>query len=312
MEFLNFINKNKNLSYEDIKDLLEKDYNLKIRLDKYDNYYMVSTTNESNFKDNLVRQCTGIILEKKTNKIIHYFGEKAYDIVNNYYNNIIELEKIDINKCLIAPYRDGYIIKIFNYKQKWNFATSRHTNIKYFIINNKTNTTLYDIFKETILKTFNSINDFLNTLDENYCYSFILSDNIYMINKVFLDTLEEYFNFNNFKPFRLSNINYNIEKYILIEKDINGKINNKIHVSKNDIKDIIHKNKYCIFNKECFNKNCKYKHFIKPNIEENYKKHIFLEKKKNPLFKSQNCKNGNVCKKHEQNKCIFRHEDDPI
>ena len=310
MEVKNLINKNKNLSYENIKNILEKDHNLKIRLNKDNDYYMISTTNESNFENILVRQCTGIIIEEETNNIIHYMGEKTYDVVNEYKNNIIKLENINIKNCLISPYINGYIIKIFSYKGEWKFASSTHTNIKYFKINN---TTLYDIFKDCVLKTFESIYDFLSLLDKDYCYSIILNkDNIYIINKVFLNTLKEEFNFNNFNPLYLFNIKDNFQKYILVEKNNNGNIIKKVHISVNDIKRLIYQNKACSFNDRCFNKICKFKHIIKPNIEENYKNYIILEKEKNSLFKTQDCKKGDDCEKHIKNKCIFKHEDDPI
>lgn len=138
MEVLKFINKNKKLRYEEIKTILENEYNLEIKLDKSNNYFMISCTNNSDFKNGFVRQCTGIIIENKTYRILHYFGEKAYNFVNNYNNNIISIEAIYTKKCLIAPYIDGHIIKVFNYNNEWKFSTSKHTNIKTFMIKDKT------------------------------------------------------------------------------------------------------------------------------------------------------------------------------
>lgn len=177
MEIRNFINKDKYISYKQLKDELEK-YKLKINIDKNNNYYMISETNESDFTNKFIRQCTGIILDKDTNNILHYFGEKAYDIHNNYNNNKINLEDINFNECYVSPYIEGYIVKVFNYKGKWKFATSKHTNIKYFKIENKT---LYNIFKNCILETFNKTHDFLNLLNDNYCYTFVLNNNNYYI-----------------------------------------------------------------------------------------------------------------------------------
>lgn len=266
MEALNFINKNKKLKYEDIKLILENRHNLEIRLDRSNDYYMISTTNKSNFNDNLVRQCTGIMIEKDTNKILHYFGDKTYDIKNIYNNNTIKIENIKISNCLVSPYMNGNVIKVFNCKGKWRFATSKHTNIKVFYLNNK-NITLYKMFEESILKIFDSINDFTNTLDILYCYSFILEkNNISMINKVCLNKLEVYYNFNMFKP--LLDIKYNFKKYLIIEK-IDEKVIKKIHASINDIKYIIHKNNLCIHNNKCFNKSCKLNHLIKYKVEDN-------------------------------------------
>jgi hypothetical protein len=270
MEVLKFINKNRKLDYEDIVNILEKEYNLEVRLDKSNNYYMVSVTNNSNFNYKFIRQCTGIIIEKESNKVIHYFGEKTY----GFDNNKVKLEDINIKSCLIAPYINGYIIKIFNYKEEWNFATSKHTNIKIFKINDKT---LYKMFEETIKNTFESLEDFLSILDKSYCYSFMLSDNkLHMINKIFLDTFEEYYNFNNFSS--LFDIKYNFEKYLLIEKNYNNVVCKKIIVSDKDIKDYIY-----------VNKTCNLVYSIKPNIDTNYKNYIISQKKKNPMFKSKKC-----------------------
>lgn len=240
MEVLDFINKNKNLKYEDIKNILETKYNLHIRLDKSNDYYMISTTTKSDLNNIFIRQCTGIIINKACNKILHYFGEKAYDINNTNDNNTIEIKNINIKKCLIAPYIDGHIIKVFNYKKEWRFATSKHTNIKLYRLNNE-NITLYEMFKNCILKTFDTMIDFLNSLDVSYCYSFILKDNnLYLINKMYIHKLEEYYNFNNFRfLFNINNtLNEVFDKYLIIEKD-NKKIKRKIHASINDINEII-------------------------------------------------------------------------
>lgn len=246
MDVQEFINKHKNLSYEAIKIILKKEYKLETRLDKSNNYYMVSSTNKSDFKNKIVRQCTGIIIEKETNRVIHYFGEKTYNLTNNHDNNKIKLEDIDIKNCLIAPYINGLVIKIFNYKDEWEFATSKHTNIKEFKTNGKI---LYKMFKESIENIFESLDDFLNTLDKSYCYSFMLNNNkLYMINKIYLNTFQEYYNFNSFKS--LFDIKYNFEKYLFIEKDNNILIK-KIIVSNMDIQECIYKNKVCISNDKC-------------------------------------------------------------
>lgn len=239
MEVLDFINKNKDLKYEDIKNILENKYNLQIKLDKTNDYYMISTTKKSNFSDPFVRKCTGIIINKANNKILHYFGEKAYETFDDENNNIIKIEDIDIKNCFIAPYINGYIVKVFNYKNKWRFATTKHTNIKLYKINN-TKSSLYEIFEKCILNLFNSMDDFLNILETSFCYSFILNDNkLYIINKIYINKLEEFYNINNFKPLFNFNINNDFfEKYIIIEKDEKN-IKRKIHISINDIKKII-------------------------------------------------------------------------
>lgn len=313
MEVLNFINKNKKKSYEDIKTILEEKYKLEIRNDKSNGYFMISLTNNSDLKNPFVRQCTGIIIEKETYKILHYFGEKTYNILNNdiINNNVINLEDIDIKNCVITPYINGYIIKIFIHKGLWRFATSKHTNIKKYQTQDGI---LYTIFKKCILNNFFSLSDFLNTLDKKYCYSFILNkDKISIINKVFLDNLNEYHNLNNFKNLISIkyNIKYNFDKYLIIEKDKNLKILRKIIISKEYIEQYII-NKICRYNNKCYNKSCKYIHLSNPNIESNYRNYILFQKNINKLFKTKPCINKKDCKKHIENKCIFLHNDDPI
>lgn len=308
MEVLNFINKNNKKSYDEIKTILEEKYKLEVRMDKSNNYFMISLSNNSDLKNPFVRQCTGIIIEKDTYKILHYFGEKSYNIIddNNDNNNLINLGDINIKNCIITPYMNGYIIKIFIHKGLWRFATSKHTNIKNFKTQDGL---LYNMFKKCILNNFFSLTDFLNTLDEKYCYSFILNKNkISIINKIYLDTLNEYHNLTNYKG--LIDINYNFDKYLIIEKDKNFKILRKIIISKEYIKKHI-MCKICIYNNKCYNKSCKYIHLSKPDIETNYINYIILQKSKNKLFKTKLCINKNDCKKNIENKCIFVHDDDP-
>lgn len=314
MEVLKFFKENKNASYENIENILKNKYKLELRLDKSNNYFMISTTDDCDFNDMFIRQCSGIIIEKNTYNVLHYFGEITYDINNDHYknNNNIKIEKINIQNCLISRYIDGYVIKIFNYKGKWKFATSRHTNIIKYKVNDK-NITLYELFKNSILNSFETIDDFLNCLDDIYCYSFILSNNkIYFINKVDINKLKEYYNLNNFKYLLNINsiINKKTEKYLLIEKE-DGIIYRKTRLSIDDIKILFNKKEICLYNDKCFNKYCKLKHLINPDIEKNYKEYINYKRKVNPLFKTKYCKNGDDCKQNIKNKCIFIHNNDP-
>lgn len=314
MEILKFFNENKNSSYKYIENILKTQYKLELRMDKSNDYFIISPTNESDFNNALVRQCSGIIIEKKSYNILHYFGEIAYDINNNLdNNNIIEINDINIEKCLISSYINGYIIKIFKYKKTWRFATSKHTNIRKYKIKDK-NITLYGMFIKCILKTFDIVDDFLNNLDDSYCYSFLLNNNkIFFINKVHISKLEEYYNLNNFKPLlNINNINsLKIEMCLIIEK-IDENKNRKIRLSIDDIKNIFNKNKICLYNNKCFNKYCKFNHLITPDIKNNYKEYIKIKREINPLFKTQICKNGDKCKKNMNNKCIFIHKDDYV
>lgn len=244
MEVIKFMNNNKNLSFLDLKEKIFKEFNIKINEDVKNNYYMLTSTNKSDYNNIFVRQCTGLILEKDTNNILHYFGEKSYNVSNEYNNNIIDLEHININNSYISDYTNGYIIKVFNYNKKWNFATSNHTNIKHFRIK-ENNYILYDIFKKHILKTFYTMNNFLISLDNNYCYSFIIEEHnkLNIINKINLRNLKEEFNFNNYTSLNkyILNPKYNEkDKYILIEKNKSCTFK-KIHINTIDMKKIIYR-----------------------------------------------------------------------
>lgn len=228
-------------NFNQLKKMLENKYKLKIAIDKSNEYYMISETPECDFSDKLVRQCTGMIIEINTNKILHYFGEKAYETFNNKNKNFLILEKTKINDYYIIPYVDGHIIKIFYHKNKWCFSTSVHTNIKYFKIK-ENNNTLYNIFKDCVLNTFVTMDDFLYNLENNYCYSFILNkenQKIEMLNKTNLEKLVIEININNYIPLKKYDFDINYNKYILIEKDKFGKIIKKIHSDIYTIKKLI-------------------------------------------------------------------------
>lgn len=242
MEVEKYMNGNQNLSYLELKEKLCKEYKLKIYEDIKNNYYMITTTNDCDFTNPFIRNCTGIILEKNTNCILYYFGDKGYDFCNKYNNNNIDFKNIEINKCYISEYLDGYIIKVFYYNREWRFSTSKHTDIKCFKVHEK-NKILYDIFKKEIIKFFDTFDDFLFSLDNNYCYTFILNnDKINILNKINLKKFKEEFNFNKYIPFckyEINNYKYNeSKKYILVER--NGKnIIKKIHIFMKDIEKLL-------------------------------------------------------------------------
>ena len=282
MEVRNFMNDNKNVSFLDLKEKLYKEHNIKINEDIKNNYYMLTSTNKSDYNNIFIRQCTGLILEKDTNNILHYFGEKSYDISNEYNNNIIDLEHLDINNSYISNYKNGYIIKVFNYNKQWKFATSNHTDIKHFKIK-ENNAILYNVFKKHVLKTFYTMNDFLISLDNSYCYTFIIEEvNLNIINKISLKDFKEEFNFNNYTSLNkyILNPKYNENlRYILIEKD-NSRISKKIHINTNDIKKIIYK-----YSNICINKT--------PKLINNANLDIIKTNSEDYIIEKEICKNDN-------------------
>ena len=221
-----------------LKKILEEEYKLKINLDKNNKYYMITGTNESDNENSVTRQCTGIIINKQGNKILHYFGEKASDLpTEKIKNGLIKMENL-----YISPYEDGYLIKVFYNENKWNFSTSKHTNIKFFNINEENITNLFELFEISILNTFSNFDDFLNMLENDYCYSFILEKKckkIQFINKVNLKTLIIENNMNKYRRLKDYNTSKKTEKYILIEKDKIGKTINRFHSSLETLKELL-------------------------------------------------------------------------
>lgn len=237
-------------SFTILKEKLENEYKLKLNIDKSNQYYMITGTSESDYENSLVIQCTGTIINKANNKILHYFGEKAYELSNEKVKKSSKHLILDnIENYYIAPYTEGYLIKIFYTNNKWNLSTSKHTNIKYFkikestdIYTTNTNNTLYELFKGSILFTFNNIDDFFNTLERDYCYSFILNKNtkkMELINKANLKTLETETNMCRYTKLKDYNIFAGLNKFILIEKDLSGKIINKFHLDLNTLEGIL-------------------------------------------------------------------------
>lgn len=194
-ELLSFIG---NKTFEDVKKAVKE---LKLEIKSVDNIYMILFNNTSDFNDIRVRQASGMILEKETNKLLHYSFEKCYEgfeSVNDPYSK----QKLEEQEYRVELFFEGSIIKLFYYNDKWNIATSK--NIEGHK-NRWSSKKTYDIlFAEAIEKTYNvNMSTFFNTLDKNCCHTFLLQHNenvltypvrvpiVYYLNNVNLSTLEE-------------------------------------------------------------------------------------------------------------------------
>lgn len=163
-------------------------------------------------------------------------------------------------------------------------------NIKIFYDKNKwIIISQFDKFENYIKNTFNNINDMYEILNKDYYYTY----NIKNRKIVFLSKGK--------KDNTYQNYNENIKNIILD--------NEKIVILKNHNK----KKDNCKYKLKCINPNCDFDHPKNYNLDKAYKEYIIEEKNKNPKFKSSFCKNNNeTCQKHKYNKCIFRHNNDPI
>lgn len=164
-ELLNFI---KDTSFENLKELLEP---LKIQIKQQDTLYMLYFLDDADFSDPIVRQANGIILEKDTNKVVHYSFEKTYEGVSWETKDPYEVKKL--KNFTIEPFFEGSIIKMFYYKDNWEIATSRHINAS----KNKwsSNKSFKDLFEEGIQKSYNAdYNSFLESLEKDCSHTFLL------------------------------------------------------------------------------------------------------------------------------------------
>jgi hypothetical protein len=232
----------KKYNFSKLKEILENEYKLRLNIDKSNEYYMITGFSGSDSDNSLVKQCTGIIINKASNKILHYFGEKAHELSDEKYVKQLILDNID--NYYVVPYIHGYLIKIFYNNNQWNFSSSNHTNIKYFKTKESTDksNTLYNLFKNSILRTFNTFDDFLYNLEYDWCYSFILNkenNKTEIVNKTNLKTLVTETNMCRYKKLKNYNNVPELKKFILIEKDLSGKIINKFHLDLNTLEEIL-------------------------------------------------------------------------
>lgn len=155
MELTNFLNNI--LNFDNVSNVLTS-LNLRIKEDNdYPNLYMVLyDTNKSDFNNNIVNECRGIILEKNTNKVLCYTFNKGLQESNNF----------DFTNCTFEESIDGTQIRLYWYNNKWMYATTRCIDaFKSYYYSNKSFGELFD--------EANSELD-LDRLDKSCCYSFVL------------------------------------------------------------------------------------------------------------------------------------------
>ena len=159
----------KNLSFTEIKYKSQNvPYNLQVL--EHDNLYMLSFTEHSNMALNIVRAMNGVIFEKNTNKLLHYSFPKAYEgVYSPYIENEKDCYKKNINQSFeVEISTEGTHIKVFWYNEEWKVSTSRSIEAGLSFWNSEKS------FKEMFYETCEYENIDLNSLDKDYCYSFIM------------------------------------------------------------------------------------------------------------------------------------------
>ena len=167
MEFYKFISDNGISNFEDLKSLLSiEPYFIKVKEDNVlTNLALLhNEVGKSDFNNKIVRICNGIIIDKSTLKIVCYTLEKCEE--DDKVSGELDFENdIYTQNCV-----EGALMRLFNYNNEWIVSTKKcinSSNSKW--ISPKS-------FFQLFLEAFPSfMNEKLDELNKNYCYSFILS-----------------------------------------------------------------------------------------------------------------------------------------
>lgn len=193
MELISFV---ENKSFDEVKEMMTNGP-LNLSIKEHGDLYMISFTKKSDITNKLVRDASGIILEKNTNKVIHHSFAKAYEGINTLEEDTFRCEDIEKLNYTLEFFTEGSIIRVYYYEDSWNVGTSRNINAALSFWGSEKS------FKELFYEALRIDNINLDDLDKEYCYSFILQHPeikigldiavpyCSMINMVNLKTLEE-------------------------------------------------------------------------------------------------------------------------
>lgn len=195
-----------NKSFVELKnELTNEPYFLEIK--ENDDKYMLLFTEKSDLTLQEVRESTGIIFEKKTNKLLHFSFPKCYEGINDI--NEITLLKSDLYELSnivdykINLYFTGSMIKLYYTENNgWQIASSKNLDASKSFWGSKKS--FKELFIDAIEISENvKYFDFLEKLDPNFCYTYIIQHPdinslikvntplAFILNKVNLETLKE-------------------------------------------------------------------------------------------------------------------------
>ena len=121
----------------------------------------------------LKMECRSLIVDTKLKEIVSYSCNTPICNLEaiNYLLNSKTSPKISSNIEKFKCY-EGTLLSLFKHKEKWHLSTRRNLNSKDSIWNN---ISYYDLFLDVINdNNLESLDGFVDGLDESYCYYFIL------------------------------------------------------------------------------------------------------------------------------------------
>lgn len=212
LQTIKFIKENNNW-----KDLLARPpYSLLIKEDSH--FYLLKYNQlESDFSNEIVKECRGLIVDKNTLEPIALSFKKFWEVENELANDI------DWSSAKVQEKLDGSKLLCFynKYDSEWQIATSGNLNIDGVNVNDF-GMTFGQLFNKAIYNNgFKIRKEFFDLLDKNYCYTFELiapenrvvvkykSADLYLIGIRNVNTFEEV----------STSQDKNITKYIKVPKE---------------------------------------------------------------------------------------------
>lgn len=175
MELCNFIKQNNIETFENLKNILEKEpFYLKIKEDTdFPNLFLIHNQEKSDFNLKIVNECNGIILDKNNLKILCYTFDKCS--CEDFFP-----KNINKNELYVEHAVSGSLIRVFFYNEKWIVSTKKCIDASKAKWMSKKN--YYELFYECIEESI-----LIHYLKKNFCYSFILDhpdNNIFKKNDI--------------------------------------------------------------------------------------------------------------------------------
>lgn len=167
----NFINeykqKNDKIVIEDLKKKLYEDYSIMTKFDEDNNIMLLYHKFDMPTNSEFELECRSLVLDMETLKVISYTcpnpitNKNAQQFLLNNTNLILNMYK-----CY-----EGTVMSLFNHNNKWFLSTRRCLDSKDSIW---TDTNYYDMFIDVLNKENVTFEEFVNKLNVNYGYYFIL------------------------------------------------------------------------------------------------------------------------------------------